>query len=446
MRLNAAPGHDRALSKTGTAMAINWKTAVAITACLLAACGGGADRTKAQVRLVNASSGYAQLDLRVDDQLRQGAVAYGAAEGYVEVEPSKAASTISSVGSATPLISFTPAVSEKKYYTLLAYGAAGALRQQPLDDNAGAPDTGRALLRVFNAASDAGGLDIYLTGTGDALDTAVAIHSGAAFGTLGAWITVNSANWRLRATAAGSKTDVRLDVPVLSLPSKQLATLVLTPGAGGVLVNALVLVQQGAITRQDSQQARVRLAAVVADSGTVGAQVGTTTMAAGNGSPSLGDYLLLPAGVSAVAVTVNGQAVAAPSFTLVPGHDYTLMVHGPLVAARVSWIEDDNRLPSDVSRAKLRLINGVSDSTAPLAMTLDFASVASAVAVGTASPYASVAPTSGGGTDGRLLVTATGVTTPVFTATDQILRASANYSVLLVGRQAPPTGIVRRDR
>ena len=179
---------------------------------------------------------------------------------------------------------------------------------------------------------------------------------------------------------------------------------------------------------------------------TVGAQVGTTTMAAGNGSPSLGDYLLLPAGVSAVAVTVNGQAVAAPSFTLVPGHDYTLMVHGPLVAARVSWIEDDNRLPSDVSRAKLRLINGVSDSTALLAMTLDFASVASAVAVGTASPYASVAPTSGGGTDGRLLVTATGVTTPVFTATDQILRAGANYSVLLVGRQAPPTGIVRRDR
>ena len=61
-------------------MAINWKTAVVITACLLAACGGGADRTKAQLRMVNASSGYTQLDLRVDDQLRQGAVAYGAAE------------------------------------------------------------------------------------------------------------------------------------------------------------------------------------------------------------------------------------------------------------------------------------------------------------------------------------------------------------------------------
>ena len=172
--------------------------------------------------------------------------------------------------------------------------------------------------------------------------------------------------------------------------------LVLTPGAGGVLVNALVLVQQGAITRQDSQLARVRLAAVVADSGTVGARVGTTTLAAGNGSPSLGDYLLLPAGASTVVVSVNGQAVSASSFTLLPGQDYTLMVHGPLAAAQLSWVRDDNRLPADVSRAKLRLINGLSDTAAPLAMTLDFASVASAVAAGTASVYASVAPTSGG--------------------------------------------------
>ena len=427
-------------------MAMNWKTAVVITACLLAACGGGPDRTKAQVRLVNASSGYPQLDLRVDGQLRQGTVAYGAAEGYVEVEPSRASSTISSVGSATPLLTFTPGVSEKKFYTLLAYGAAGALRQQSLDDNASAPDTGRALLRVFNAANDAGGLDIYLTGTSDSLDTAVAIQTAAAYGTLGAWITVNSASWRLRVTAAGSKTDVRLDVPLLPLPSKQLATLVLTPGAGGVLVNALLLVQQGAVTRHDSQQARVRLAAVVANSGTVGAQVGTTPLAVGNGSPSLGDYLLLPAGASTVVVSVNGQAVSASSFTLLPGQDYTLMVHGPLAAAQVSWVLDDNRLPADVSRAKLRLINGLSDTAAPLAMTLDFGTVASAVAVGTASVYVSVTPTSGGGTDGRLAITAIGVTTPLFTANDQILRASANYSVLLVGPQAAPTGIVRRDR
>ncbi|MDP3612560.1 MAG: DUF4397 domain-containing protein, partial [Rubrivivax sp.] len=116
----------------------------------LAACGGGTDRTKAQLRLVNASSGYAQLDLRVDDQLRQGGVNYGGSAGYVEIDPDDTRTSVSSVGSATALLSFTPSLSARKFYTVLAYGGAGALRHALLDDNISAPDTGRALLRVLN--------------------------------------------------------------------------------------------------------------------------------------------------------------------------------------------------------------------------------------------------------------------------------------------------------
>ena len=97
---------------------------------LLAACGGNTtDRTKAQLRLVNASDGYAALDLRVEDELRLGDVAYGTRADYVEVDPGKAASTITRSGSATALLSFTPAMDRNKHYTVLAYGAEGALRQ-----------------------------------------------------------------------------------------------------------------------------------------------------------------------------------------------------------------------------------------------------------------------------------------------------------------------------
>lgn len=44
-------------------------------AAVVVACGGGEDLSKAQVRLVNASSGYAALDLVVDDQRLQASVA-----------------------------------------------------------------------------------------------------------------------------------------------------------------------------------------------------------------------------------------------------------------------------------------------------------------------------------------------------------------------------------
>ena len=433
-------------------MAINWKVALAIAAAGLAACGGGTDSTKAQLRMLNASLGYAQLDLRVDDQLRQGQVGYGAAEGYIEVAPGKAASTISSAGSATPLLSFTPSLSEKKHYTLLAYGAAGALRQLLLDENTGAPDNGRALLRVVNAAPDAGAVDIYLTGSGDSLADAVAVQTGVAYGLLGGFTTLNSGTWRLSITAAGSKTDVRLEVAALALPSKHIATLVITPSLGGVMVNALLLAQQGPITRHDTQQARVRLAAGMADSALVGARVGTTSLVSANAggsaiaSPSLDDYVLVPAGLSAVTTTVNGQALAVEGKTLDAGRDYSFMVHGPLAAPQTSWIDDDNRLPSDASRAKLRLVNGLADTLAPLAMGLDGRPVAAAVALGTASPYSLVAPIGSGGSGGRLAITASGVTTPLITTPSQTLVAGGSYSVFVVGPQAAPTAIVRQDR
>ena len=433
-------------------MGMNWKPALAIAALVLSGCGGGSDATKAQVRLVNASPNYTQLEWRVQDQVRQGQVAYGGAEGYVEVDPGKAASTISSAGSATPLLSFTPSLAEKKHYTLLAFGAAGALRQLQLDENVGAPEAGRALLRVVHAAADAAALDIYLTASNDVLTGAVAAQSGVSYGVAGTFTTLNSGTWRLRITAAGSKTDLRLDVQDLSFASKQVSTLVLTPTVGGIMVNALMLAQQGQIARLDTQQARVRLAAGVADSGVVGATVGTTSLASASAggsviaSPSLDDYVLVPMGVSAVTATVNGNPLTLPAKTLLAGGDYTFMVHGAPDAAQASWIDDDNRLPSDTSRAKLRLVNGLADSTAPLAMSLDGRPVAGAVAVGEASPYSLVSPIAAGGTNGRLSITATGLAAPLVTTPSQTLAAGGSYSVFLLGRQTAPTAIVRQDR
>jgi hypothetical protein len=424
-------------------MAMNWTAALALSAALVAACGGGADRNKAQVRLVNASA-YAQMDLRVDDELRQSQVGYAATEGYVEVDPGKT-STISSSGSATSLLTFVPSQSKKRHYTLLAYGPAGDLRQQQLDEDMGEPDTNRTLVRVINTSTDAGALDVYLTGANESVDSTVPLQAAASYGALGNWITVNSGTWRLQVAAAGSKKDLRLDLPALALGSKQVVTLVLTPGAGGVLVNALLLVQQGSITRLDVRHARVRLAALVSNTGTVAASVGTVNLSPGVGSPVVGSYVLVPSGVSTVSASVNGQSLAASSKTLDAGNDYTFMVHGPLAGARQSWVDDDNHWPTDNTRVKLRLVNALADGTAPLAMSLDALPVASGVQTGFGSAYFSAAPTSGVG-NGVVTVTGTGLSAPVLVVSAQVLAAKGIYSVFAHGPQAAAQGIVRADR
>ena len=427
-------------------------SALVVLSALLGACGGGTDRTKAQVRMVNASAGYPQLDLQVDGQLRQGQVVYGAAEAYVEIDPGKASSAITSAGSVTTLLSFTPALSGKKYYTVLAFGAAGALRQMLLDENTSAPDTGKALLRVVNVSPDAGPLDVYLTAPTDLLPNVVAVQSAVAYGVQGNYTLVNSGSWRLRITSAGSKTDVRLDVPVVVLASKQVSTLVLTASTGGLMVNSLMLGHQGGIARQDTQQARVRLVAAVTDSAVVKASLGSTSListpanAGEITSPSLDGYVLVPVGPWAATVTVNGQAVSVPSKTLSSGQDYSFMVHGPSATPRTSWLDDDNRLPSDTTQVKLRLVNGLADSTAALAMKLDGSSVAGAVLVGAASDYTLVKPVAAGGTNGRLSITAAGVPTAIYTSASQTLTTGGSYSVFVVGPVAAPMGLVGVDR
>jgi Domain of unknown function (DUF4397) len=415
--------------------------ALALGATLLVACGGGADRTKAQVRLVNASSGYASLDLRVDNELRQGAVSPGNSAAYVEADPGKAF-TLHVAGSGTSLLSFTPSVSARRYYSVLAYGSLGALKQLVLDDNAGAPDNNRALLRVVNAAPDAGALDVYLTGTDDSLAASVPQQAAAAVDAVGAWLTVNSGSYRLRVTAAGSKTDLRLDVPALALASRQVATLVISPTSGGVLVQGLLLSQQAEITPQAATQARVRVASGLSDAGIASLRLGGTAIFANVTAPAVTGYTLVPAGEQAVVVGVNAATLPSDTRTLVVGADYTVLVYGSPAAPVVAWVNDNNTLPSDRARAKIRLVNGLAGLPGNLSMSADFTPVADNVAAGAASAYDLIDAT----TTGRLSVTAAGVALPLFGIGEQSFAAAANYTVFLVGSPTAPVGIVRKDR
>jgi Domain of unknown function (DUF4397) len=224
-----------------------------LLALLLAACGGGGeDRSKAQLRLVNATAAYAALDLVVDERRLQNSVAYGQSASYVEIEPDETATEITRPGSSTALATANPAVSEGDRYTLVAYGSEGSLKTTLLDDNANEPDSGKVRVRVLNASADAGNVDVYLTTADAPLAEAEALQAGAVAGTVTGYTTVDAATWRLRVTAAGDRDDLRLDISGIALTSRQIVTLVITPGSGGVLVNALVVAQRGAITAQTS--------------------------------------------------------------------------------------------------------------------------------------------------------------------------------------------------
>lgn len=408
------------------------------------ACGGGDDLSKAQMRLVNASGGYSALDLVVDDQRLQNDVVYGASARYVEVDPEQTATQVTLPGSMTALVSTTPALNEGDRYTLVAYGAEGSLAAVLLDDNADDPDSGKARVRVLNAAPGAGSVDVYLTAADADLADAEALQSAAAAGVVSVFSEVSATTWRLRVTAAGDRDDLRLDVSGIVLSSRQTVTVLVTPGAGGVLVNALVITQGGGIVALDGASARVRVIAGVTDSGAVTATVGSTTLMNGTGSPASGRYVLVPAGATLATVAVNGTVVEVPATALPSGTDHTLLVWGPAATPAAAWIADDNRAPTVSRRAKLRLVHGLAGlaNSATLALTVDFIPAAGGVTAGTASPPAQVDAS----TDATLTVTALGRSSSVWTATERTLAAGAVYSLFMVGPVDSPTGILFKDR
>jgi hypothetical protein len=140
-----------------------------------------------------------------------------------------------------------------------------------------------------------------------------------------------------------------------------------------VLVNALLLSHQGSLTPGKNPSARVRvIASVATGGGAVKAGVGGTVISgSGITSPPIGAYTLVPAGTSAVALTVNGVGIAADASvtSFAPGADYTLLVAGPAGAPVEKTITDDNRLPTNNTKAKIRLLDGfVSGGAATLAV------------------------------------------------------------------------------
>jgi len=418
--------------------------------CLLAACGGGTDETKAHVRLVNASGGYSALSLTIDDTAVASSVAYGATASYGDVDKGATDAELSQPGGATSLVGSTVALGKNKYFTMLAYGKSGSAAMQLIDDNQDTPASGKTLVRVINAAPDAGNLDVYLTSSATALADATAFQSAAAYGTLNGFVTTTSGTWRLRVTAAGSKSDLRLDVSGLSFGSEGVVTVVVTPGRGGVLVNALLLAQQGGITAAANTQARVRVVAGVSSGASVSASVGGTTLMTSGTAPSLTAYSLLTSGTLTVAASASGTAAALTSATVAGGGDYTLLVYGTPGAPVATLIEDDNSLPTDTTGAKLRLVHGLADVTGTLSLGVDYEVTADAVAQGAASAYAAVAAS----TTAYFTATSAGSTTALLddhptgtsTGTARSLLAGGVYTFFVVGDSGSPVGILRKDR
>ena len=391
---------------------------------MLAGCGGSGSGS-APVRLVNASVGYPELGFMVEStQATSTDVAYGSASPFENVQAGAVGITLT-VANQAATSAQTRTIAKGQRYSLVAYGFPNELKQVLITESTITPDTGKANVNVLNTSVDIGAVDVYLSATQDlAVSTLIAssitgVSQSAFAGILAGsyFVTVVGAN-----SIAKGISDVRFQTPVaITLTALEILTIILTPGASGVLANAILLTQGGAAAASPTvayYNLTARLRAVTAVPGQTSSVIGAYTTTTTSGSTSTpvnilaasttshySNYFVVNTGTPPV-VTVNGAPVSvlmdvtdATTGVVTPnqpgvlaaGGDYTMIVYLNGSTPTAKLIEDDNTAPVTSQGVKFRLINLASDNQGlQLSMAVNSISVASNIGYATASAYTEV--------------------------------------------------------
>jgi hypothetical protein len=426
---------------------------MAFAAAALAGCGSsGSGNNNASVRLVNATLTHASINLLANSEPVVTGTAINTVSEYADVPTGSPSLQVNDATSGAVLAVTAPTVAESQKLALVAYESGGAVRTAAISEGTTLPPVNTAIVRVFNAATDAGSVDIYITDP--AVDittlssptfsftssTSVQATNFASF----AAPSPGGATYRIRVTGAGNPSDLRLDIPSILLLNQRVATVILTPTTGGTLANGSVLFEEGPdgtggiYAATPNTTARVRLVAAVTNGAAVSATAvsaaASAPIAIGNiVAPAVGTYVSVPDG-SAINVTVNGASVGAPAGTLTAGSDSTLMVYGSAASATATLITDDNHLPSAASNYKLRLVNGLTGAAGPLSMDVK-PGLASAYTVLPATPL----------TQAQINVTSPNSPTPIYSLAAS-LPGGAVFTLFMLGDASAPIGKPSKDR
>jgi len=300
-------------------------------------------------------------------------------------------------------------------------------------------DNGRTKLQALNV-SEAGAVDIYLTESDVPLEDASPLYANVT--AAGGMLTTDSGDFRLRVTGANDINDLRLDIPSITLNSKKVATLILSETKSGMLVDALLLPQQGSLTQFVNTKARVRAAVGISSGSMASLRVGGVSIINGQGRGVISAYSQVEAGDAAVTLVVDGAQVPVGNQTLVAGGDYTVLLWSDSTGTRASLIADDNHVPTSAADTKIRLLNGLSTQGVPLTLYVNFFPYAEATQLGTASAYSDV----DSGTDFQVDVY-NAITATALLSREADLQASGVYTLLVFGKaDGTVDSTLRKDR
>jgi hypothetical protein len=207
-----------------------------VVGALLVAVGGlgspaGAKATSAKIRLGHFSPDTPEMDVYVtgfdgsETKVLEG-LGYGQVSDYAALEAGNYTFLLRPAGAAadsTPAVTASAELEDGKAYTFAAMGPHADLQKALLTDDLAAPPAGQAKVRLIQASSTAGSVDV------SAADGPV-LAQDTAFATATGYAPVPAGDWRVNLTTSASSSQLQRE---LDLAPGTVNTLIVLEGTGG---------------------------------------------------------------------------------------------------------------------------------------------------------------------------------------------------------------------
>lgn len=373
----------------------------------------------AKVRVLNLMPDVAAIDLAINGSPAFTSVPFEGITGYQEYDNRTTSFGVTVSGTTTQLATFNFPLAGDQPYTVCVYGALGSPQLTMIAEIGNAPSNGNIQVTIFNASPNAGNIDVYITAPGVDLSTVGSNFYNVSYGGTTTSVQFAPGTYQIRITSTGTKNVIYDSGGSALTPNVALSLITFSRGSG-TLVTAKVLQANGPSTPLDTIFARIKAFNASADVGPVNQLIGTLGVNFNVNFPSASAYTEIPQGLT----TVNFEPSASPGATLagapatiLAGTDVSTFLAGPVGSQQVFTVQDLNVAPAS-GTVRMRVINASWNSN-PVNVAINGAAIASNVAYGTASGYATVGATTVSivftdAVTGAVVASQEGVALPVF--------------------------------
>ncbi len=422
-------------------------------ALLLSACNTGNGvvtlaSTKSNLRIVNLIPyAGAPIDVTLDDNFFAPGLVFESLSLYQQINAGTHTIKATVAGSVSNLILSSVLTLGEANYTYVMSGPITNPLGQLYDDTVVDSGGGNFNLRVINAASGLGAVDVYLTAPGADLNLVSPAAPNVDYGARTGFGALPIGNLQLRVTPAGSK-EVIFDSPPHVYSERASFQIVVYTRGSSTLANVALLnidgAGSGSILNSLLSQYKVINASTVGSAlnvffdGILKLSNIPFTGSTGYQRTTAAQHTL-----SVQATATPGATLLSFSPTLVPAMDASIILEGP-AGALTATVLSDNNLPPGTGNARVRVVNATANIAA-LDVFIDFSKQISALPQNSGAYSLELAADSATGTSFQFSFNVAGTPQTVLTLPAVTLIGTKTYTIYVAGSGTTLSAAVTQD-